>query len=214
MEKKLPTEGAIFGVLNFLIDLKRLYHPDNTKVLRDQQKEMDAINDDIVKLSSKLIEKMGQRKELSNHSGVTCNYIYSIGDLIESASENHVLYKSYVQEKARPLFGQYDLKYWPSVEELIIAIKNNADKALVYCHDDASTYATNSKKYSPRADFVRAFLKSQDDIRLYHMDIPQDFEFTNSEMADITNCLLGYDDLINTDYVKRRKQEHKKSFNT
>ena len=98
------------------------YRKEDVVNARDDLKELRALKEDIVELASKLSAKLQRQSELYEISGFSKPDYQFIDDLIEQASAGNYLYKWHVSEKLKSLTSQYDLKYWPSIANLVSAI--------------------------------------------------------------------------------------------
>ena len=158
--------------------------------------------------ADQLAALLDRRDTLQNYTGFSSNARYHILDILHDASEHNGLYDSYVKEDVDRLQYQYDLKYWPILSEVVLAIGDDAQRAEVTATDPATAAATESPK-SGHSDFVRAFLARLDDSRVRECGfIPNDFALSDSAMASLVNCGpdLPFDELVDADFIKRFRQ--------
>ena len=189
------------------------WNPEKNRAARQAREELVDVNGRICELADQLSALLDQRDNLHNYSGFSSSTHYHILDVIHEASEHNHLYESYVKDDLARLQYQYDLKYWPSLSEVVQAIGSDAEIAEVTANDPATAAATESRK-SGRSDFVKAFLARIDDNRVRGCGfIPNGFLLSDSGLASLINCGLdlAVDELVDADFIKRFRQRQRQA---
>jgi len=184
------------------------WNPRETKKMRDARKRLEEINT-LVKVQALQLEQLlGERTELCNEHSFFSGTAYHVNDLIERASSNNGLYASFLKPELAKLRSQYDLKYWPNIEEIVGEIGRDAADAKVEAALEITKEAISSRIAS-RRDFIRAFFTAIDEQKgSTFRDIPKSFNLTDESLAAIICCALDLadNDLIDAAYVKRMRQ--------
>lgn len=187
------------------------WSPEKIRQARKARKELAGVNARISNLADQLAALLDRRDHLHNHSGFRSGTEHHILDLMHEASEHNYLYECHVKEKLDQLTHQYDLKYWPSLSEVVQAIGTDAEMAEITANSDATAAATESRK-SGLSDFVKAFLARLDDCRVSKYGfVPDDFALSDSSVASLMNCGLdlSVDELVDADFMKRFRQRQR-----
>ena len=79
--------------------------------------------------------------------------------MIEAASEHNYLFNSWVKDRVDALRGQFDLKYWPSLDQFLRELAADAEDAGMEATDPLTAAATVASRPS-RADFFKALFAS------------------------------------------------------
>lgn len=136
--------------------------------------------------------------------------------IIQQVGEKNSLYSGYVGDSISKLKGRYDLKYWPTIEDVIREISLDAEKADIYATDPLTEAATDSTR-SSKADFLKAFLAfiRENSSSAYCM-LPLRFEISDKSIAEIMNSALNlrFDQLVDAQYVKRARQRQREQQTT
>lgn len=189
------------------------WNPQKNQAARQAREELVGVNSRISELADQLAALLDRRNTIHNYTGFRSNTHYHILDIVHEASEHNGLYESYVKEDVERLQYQYDLKYWPTLSDVIQAIGSDSERAGVTATDPATAAATASRK-SGRSDFVRAFMARIDGNRVGECGfIPNDFTLSDSGMASLVNCGLDLapDELVDADFIKRFRQRQRQA---
>lgn len=192
------------------------WSPEKIRQARKAREELTGVNARISELADQLTVLLDRREHLHNHSGFRSGTQHHILDLVHEASEHNYLYECHVKEKLDRLTYQYDLKYWPSLSEVIQVIGSDAEMAEITANSDATAAATESRK-SGLSDVVKAFQARLDDCRVRkHGFLPNDFTLSDSSLASLVSCGLDLspDELVDADFIKRFRQRQRKAKKT
>lgn len=199
--------------LDQLVSTISFWLPDNAIEMRASRNQLIDVNKKISVLAKELADLLEERSDLENHHPFTSNTHYHIANVIKESSRDNYYFRSFLAKPLGVLAGQFDLKYWPSLPEVINEIADDAESAEIYATDTRTEAATSSNR-SSKADFVRAILSMVDDLKstpsLY---FPRSFSLSDSSLADIVNvCLkLSAEELVDSAYVKNLRHREKRS---
>ena len=183
------------------------WNPGKIKEAREDREKLTELNERIAKVS----ELLSRRTEVKEMSSFSSDTYYHIMDVVEDASEDNGLFRSYLKKKLDNLTYQYDLKYWPSITKVVAQIGVNAAIAATVSSDSAASAATEARRPG-LADFLKAFEEELNKNREENIGlIPNDFSLTDSSMASLVNCGLGLkiEELIESTFVKRYRQRER-----
>lgn len=182
------------------------YSKDNITNERTNNQKLNDLRALIIELSKDLSKALRKQDELHNASGFGRNDFLSVVSAIELGSKNNALYKSYLSERLKALSGQYDLKYWPSLADIVEAIslfEKNQPLPQHYEFPDKVIIG----RVSDIKDFVLTFDQKFDDSN----GLPTGFRFSNNAVAEIMNIVLNrpVTELITGDAVKNVRNKYK-----
>ena len=198
-------------VLSLVLSCAAFWNPEKAASYRAERKELVETNREIVKAARQLAQLLEKRDELHNHSGFSSDTHYFIIDVIEKASKNNYLYGSYIKHPLSHLRGRFDLKYWPSIEQVIAELATDAEQAEVYATDSLTEVSTSSSR-SSKIDFLRAlFLSIYENSEQEYGLIPSNFKLSDRSIAEIMNCALQLnpEELVDASYVKNERQRQR-----
>lgn len=190
--------------------------PEDSRQLRDVIKELEALNVGIARLAAEMAEKMERRFQLSEEHGLSSHDDYHVMNWFHRAGRANGNYRSFLQGELDILKHRLDLKYWPRTPEVIRAAGKFAEEAQVL-PTDSWTDALLSSTKSSRADYLRVILQGiserKEECHPPHMRLPESFSLSDASLATFINCSLDLesDNLATTEYVKRARQEMRKS---
>lgn len=184
LEGHLPNNAYIWLTLEH-IWCSYNYRKEDVIDAREDLRELRALKEEIVELASNLADKLQRQSELYEISGFSKPNYQFIDDLIEQASEGNYLYKWHVSEKVKSLTYQYDLKYWPSLADLVSAISRFEDTQPDPAHIQYPEHVINGRE-SDIKDFVLSFDGHFDEQN----NLKTGFRFSNNAVADIINVIL------------------------
>lgn len=200
-----PALKMFFDILQ---SAAAFWSPDANEESRKGKTRLIAVNREIVDAAAALAVLLNERTELKNHSGFSCDTLYHPVEAIHAAAERNYNYERWVKEKLAAISGQFDLKYWPSLSELVQAIADDAAQATPLPHDPLTEAGTEGIR-AGLADSFRAFFVGleKSSTRNYGF-LPSAFELTDRSVAILMSCALGLgpDKVVDSTYVKRLRQ--------
>ena len=199
---------AVERFLSIIHDVGAVWDPVRLSAAREAYRRQDALKSEIFELAKMLARRLGERTDLSEFSGFRTNNTFHIVDLIELASESNGLFGSHLREPLSALSHQYDLKYWPSVEDVLDAIAEDALNVDIKPTNAIIEAGTRSPKQS-KADSFRALQGVlEENRRSFHSPIGADFHLSDESWATILNVILDHnpDELVDGSYIKRLRQ--------
>ncbi|MCC5074128.1 hypothetical protein JH308_07655 [Xanthomonas campestris pv. campestris] len=181
---------------------------------RSSRRRLEQVNTKIAALSFRLADLLDERDSISNTSPFSSNTLYHPIDVMERADQNNFLYRSHLKPELENLTSRFDLKYWPSLADMVRAIGRDAENAEV-ATNDARTAAMSESKHPSKADFVRALHEGVADNQHSGMGgLPRSFRLSDSAAATLANVLLELpaDEMVDAKYAKniRGRDQRKK----
>ncbi len=209
------SRKTIEQCLRIVLSTMAHWKPDQLAQAREEKRQLDGANARIAKVSEELATLLLQREELHNTSGFGSNTHYCIMDLIMDAGRQVPSFEGRVKELLVPIQGQYDLKYWPSIDQVIAALGKDAEAAQSYPHDSLTEAGTESVRPSI-SDTVRALIRAIEEQRdRVDCRIPSDFAISDKGLATVLNCALNLDTdkLKDAGYIKGIRQRLRRTGN-
>ncbi len=202
---------ALKVFLDLLLSTAAFWNPERNAESRADRERLEAVNEEIAEKAAALARLLDERDDLHNSSGFYSSTHYHPLDLVEGASAENYLYKSYVQKPLAELRGRYDLKYWPSISKCLWVLSCDAEHSKVQASDPLTEAATRATRKS-LADFFKALFASIEENSAHNYGfLPRDFRLTDASFASLVNCALdlGPDEIVDATYVKRLRQRER-----
>lgn len=194
--------------INIILSSAAFWNPGATRKYRKDKSDLLATNNLISQLASELAEALLIREDLNNSSGFSSNTYYHICDVINAASQDNGHYFGCFSENIESLSCEYDLKYWPSLSNIVKAIAVDAKESRLRATDPLTDAATSTERTS-KADYLKAFLASIDE-NTFHVGngLPAGVKITDGSLSIIVNCALelAVDEIVDSSYVKGVRQ--------
>lgn len=208
-------EDIIDNIGNYSADLRSFFlallhtaafwNPEQCKKDRDDSKNLIEINREIGDAALRLENLLEKRTKLNNiskfHSETYCHIV----EAIEDASANNHLFNSYVRDELHLLSVQFDLKYWPSIGEIIYELAQDAYGSETHASDSLTKAAITGTRPSLTDFFKALFQAIEENCKKNYLS---EFRLKDDTWASLANCALGKgsEDLIDREYVKRLRQ--------
>lgn len=199
---------ALNQFMDMLLSLQAFWSPEKMAQARADRNALVEINQKIERHARALAELLEERTRRHNTSGFSSRTLYHIRDVIDAAYEDNWHYRTFLREPLERLAGQFDLKYWPELSKVMLAVANDAEHAELEATDPLTEAATLSSRPST-SDQVLAFLAYIEECRGNHDGaLPYDFKLSDRSMASLLNVVfdLPADKLLTAEYVKGRRQ--------
>jgi hypothetical protein len=198
-------------IIDAILRVAPFWNPERVAASRDDRSRLDVVNSKIAKASMELADLLDERERFHNHSSFYSMTHYHIAEMIEEASFGNGYFRSHLKDKLHLLRGQFDLKYWPGIADVVRVLSRDAREAAVDTANPITRAATTGLRGS-RADFFKGLLAAIDDeISSCPRRLPMDFKLSDNALASLANCALdlGADDLVDSAYVKRLRQRER-----
>ncbi|WP_347093294.1 hypothetical protein [Sphingomonas parapaucimobilis] len=211
VEKLSDRPSALEVLFDCVCSTAAFWNPQANDRARDARDELRAINHEVGILAERLAELVDRREAVHNRTGFASNTHYHPIGLVEDASKSNGHFTSYVKEPLDALRCRFDLKYWPSIGDVLRVLARDADVAEVHANDRLTDVATRSPRRG-LADFVKALFASLDENGVRDRGfLPRGLRLTDATIASITNAALGLspDRLIGAEFVKRLRQRER-----
>ena len=209
---KLEPAG-VERFLSIIHDVGAIWDPCYLSDARDARRRQGELRLEISELANRLAARLRERTELSEYSGFRANGAYHVVDLIERASDSNGHFRMYLREPLSALRRDFDLKYWPSVADVVDAIANDALEVDISPADAITEAGTRSPRRS-KADSFRALLGALDEDRSSPLSpIGSDFRLSDEGAATLLNVMLDLEQEKQVDgpYIKRLRQRDRQS---
>lgn len=205
-EKLHPSSVKRF--LTVTVEVLAIWSPQFLDRARAARQRHEELRNEIYNSATQLAELLRERTNLGETSGFSTDGLFHVVDVMDRASQTNGHYTGWVQEKLQILEGQFDLKYWPSIPEMLDVIAEDALATSVQPTDSITEAATSSPKRS-RADAFRALRTA---IANAHDaapgSIPRQFRLSDESYASLLNVILDLNEsnCVDGAYVKRLRQ--------
>ncbi len=196
--------NALATFFDVVLRIAAFWHPAANLEARRGREHLVEINQRIATAAAKLSKLLGQRGQLQNRSGFSCDTHYHPVQVMHAAAEQNLLYRDWVQDPLESITSRFDLKYWPSLSDFVQVIADDAAQADPQPHDALTEAGTQGLRPS-LADTFKAFFVALDESRSrHHGQIPDNFKLSDRSVATLMNCALdlGTDELTDGTYVK------------
>jgi hypothetical protein len=202
---------ALHVFLDLVLGTAADWNPQKMQEARAARNELAVVNRQISSKAAELAQLLEQRSNLHNTSGFSSDTHFHVCDVIERASQSNHLFNSYVKDGLSALRMQFDLKYWPTISDLLQEIAIDAACADIEAIDPLTAVGTAAIRPS-KADFFKVlFAAIEENSEKCYGFLPQGFKLTDRSLASIANCALDLapDDLVDDEYVKRFRQRER-----
>lgn len=208
----IPQMNRLIGLV---IDAVAFGNENEVEEVRNTPKELKAINGKIANLAFELAEQLDKRTQLHERTSFTSNTHYALFKLIEDAGRSNYLFEDYLKESLRNTVGPYDLRYYPSISQIVIQLGIDAQNALIETSSELDLIITRTERPS-NADQVRAMLEAlqfsqENDGDACYFRLPDDFELSNQAIATFVNVAfdISFDKLVDDIQVRNAKRKYK-----
>ena len=194
-----------------LVNVAAFSNPEANAEARKGRDRLVEVNRQIAKTAAALSCLLSERTELQNHSGFSCDTHYHPIDLIHEAARENYIYQSMVKDKLERITGQYDLKYWPELSDIIEVIADDAERAVPRAHDEITDAGTDGQRPALAGTFRAFFVALEENCARSYGFLPSDFQLTDRSVASLISCALdlGPERAVDAQYVKRLRQRQR-----
>lgn len=202
---------ALSTFLGLVLTAAAFWNPEEIAEARNARSELVKVNQKIAKQAAELAELLQQRSDLGNTSSFRTDTHYHVCDVIEAASSQNYSFTHYVREGLRGLRREFDLKYWPTLNDFMREMAHDAEAAVAQASDPVTAAATAASKAS-LADFVKALFASiEENSAGNYGHLPNGLQISDNTFATLVNCSLdlGPDSMVDGPYVKRLRQRER-----
>jgi hypothetical protein len=210
-EKLSGHPQMLHAFFDQLLAVAAFWNPEANLEARQKRARLLEVNQLISLKARELADLVGERTELKNHSGFSCDTHYHPIYLIHAAAARNHMYEQWVKERLQQITAKFDLKYWPSIGEVLQALADDAAHAEPVPHDAVTEAGTEGKR-AALADTFRAFFVALEEASVRNCGfIPRGFDLTDRSVATLLSCSLGLgsDETVDSGYVKRLRQRQR-----
>lgn len=210
-----------------LADTVAEWHPDRITHMRETQRRMDELNDEIGERARDLARLMETRSRIINEQCVGVAPGVGLWELLDEWANqlpsktieggDRYLYKSYLQPEIESLQYRFDGKYWPTMMDLLYALHylcaNREMNSLQRQPDNITAAAVTGRENSLRT-FIHCLIERFDNctegesgqaVRLSDFGmLPHGFKIGATDMAALLNVALErHEDLLTADNLRK-----------
>lgn len=182
-------------VLDVFIYTAAFSSPEKMKKMRDALYDSRQILDEISEKASQLASLMGKFMDMRERYSLTCPDGFSspleLMDLAATDNVTQYLYRNWVKDDIDALRSRFDLRYYPSVIEMLEYISTAACIHDVEADDRVDRVVLEHRKTSA-ADVYRAFCTSISERQEYG-PLPLKFKMPQELVATAITCAIGLD---------------------
>lgn len=203
--------NAVESCMKAILYTTAQWNPEKLAAARQGRKRLDTVNRLIAEKAAELSELLDELSDLHNSSRYHSETHYDICEVIVAASRDNYLFQSYVQDKLETLSGRFDMKYWPTLSDVIGVLATDAGQATSEASDPMTEVGTRASRAS-QADYFKALFKAMEDNTVSNGGfIPDSFSLSDAAYAAIGSCALDLvgDAIAGSDYVKRLRQRER-----
>lgn len=203
-----PALKVFFGQL---LSIAAFWNPEANLEARKGRSRLVEVNRQIDEQATGLAGLLRERTELRNHSGFSCDTHYHPVQVIHAAAEKNYSYQYWIKEQLEVITRQFDLKYWPSLSEVVQVIADDAARATPKPHDSVTEAGTEGPRAGLVSTFKAFFVALEESSARTFGLLPRAFELTDRSVANLMSCALGLDpnDVVDSAYVKRLRQRQR-----
>ena len=202
---------ATYGFIDALQCTVCAWSPADNSQMRSARSRLQSINEQITDKAEELALLLQERSNIENKNSISSDTHYHIASVIERASTENYLFNSWVKDELAQLRSRYDMKYWPSLHDVMLEISDDASNATVSTNDTITSAALQSSR-SSLSDFCRAlFERVLGEAQQPHHLLPIDFHLKDATWATLINVLLGLppEKIIDAEYIKGVRQRER-----
>lgn len=169
--------------------------------LKEGFRELENLNSGIAKLATQLAEKLDAREHILNHNSFTLNNTFHIMELIDRSAAGNGHYRSCVRDPLRSL-GTYELKYWPSLQDILGTLAKETVKIGFMEKSDRSLVSGRGELVP---DYLRELFSRIETARTCYWGLPADFKLTDAGLAALATVSLDLPDPVSIAAVKMHR---------
>lgn len=207
---------AVYLFFDSLMCAVFAWNPTSISSMRHDKARLTEVNVSISETADRLGALLAEREEIQNRNSFGTGTLYHIVNVVSEASSQNYLFKNRVEEDLKALSARYDMKYWPSLSDIVDVIGLDAENTQISIHDEVTEAALASPRTS-KADFCRAFFQRvKDEACDTPSALRSDFNLKDESWASVINCALDLppEELIDGQYIKRLRQRSREKAQT
>jgi hypothetical protein len=198
--------------LGLILSIAGFWNRNANAQARADRRRLKAVNAEIANAAALVAQLLTERDTLHNHSGFYSSTHYHTLEVIDAAADHNYLFRTYLREPLGALRGQFDLKYWPSLSDVMRVIALDADAAIIEASDEITKAATSGPR-NGLADVARAIFAAIEERKSGNpVQLPPHFRLTDCTLATFLNCMLDLDadEIVGADFVKGVRQRERR----
>lgn len=209
------------AVLSLMIRVAVVAHPKRTAGIRDEKKQAKKLNAEIHKLAPHLRKLAALlRERQTDCPSINPLLLPHVADLMALATQQSRdrfkphLFDEHLAPRLEPLRASFDWKYWPDVDELLLALadalsESTEPESLPTVYPAPLDKAISGRSASG-ADFTTAMDEAINDLKFkIGSGVPRDFRLTAGAIECFCGVAMMRDLSQDTIKKKRRRQAEK-----
>lgn len=212
LQKRLEVHPkALWRFLRLLLSCAAHWSEPRLGQERQAARELKDLNRTISEVAEELATLLERRSRVRNSSAFSDNTLYHPVELIKEAARGHYRFERWVKEPLDSLCSEFDLKYWPGLDDLLNALAQDAAGAEIVATDPLTRAATECGR-AGLAAVIRALLAGIEEQKgASDPSWPADFRPTDATLATLMSAALnlGPEELVGAEYVKRLRQRYR-----
>jgi hypothetical protein len=210
-DKLAQHPDALDTMLGTLLNTAAFWNPQRIAEIRSQRTQLRDINGKIGSLAAELSELLEERTQLHETSGFLSETHGHIGRVIEGAARDNPMFDDYLAMPLRQLRGQFDSKYWPTIEACIAELARDAYGASPEASDPLTAAATAGLRGSLTDYFEALAAGIEENDTNSCGPIPAGLVLSDNTLASLVNCALDLDPdtMVDAAYVKGLRQRRR-----
>ncbi|MFJ5375232.1 hypothetical protein ACIPTP_22155 [Pectobacterium versatile] len=182
--------------------------PKHASKMKSDVKELRQLNDDIQQYADTLARMLAAREEILDRNSFCVERMTHIVELMDAAGEGNGHYTGWLREPLDALCGQFDGKYWPTLQEILAEV-GRARSQIVFASANDEAIANGRGKTVP--DYLRELFNCIENIRESRLGLPDDFKLTDSSLASLATVSLDLPDVVTAEQIKTRRTQFYKT---
>ncbi len=219
--KALNNKRHFSKVIEIIVSTAAFHSPAKIGDHREALRRAVELNNEISKKAGELADLLDKQFALKEGQSISLRVSNNPVECMEQwarvfehnsdydTARRTYLFRSGVAQGLSALSKQYDLKYWPTVSDLLRGMEYAAAEAYAESYDPLCLAALESRE-SSNLDFVRALLAALEFAKKYE-GLPAGFRFNPKTLTAITNCAGGLvEDACTVEAIKKAMQRIEK----
>ncbi|MCW1877219.1 hypothetical protein OMR58_22480 [Erwinia sp. INIA-01] len=181
---------------------------EERKRLKDDHKRLIQLNEDIREHAKLMALKMRERDALLNRNDFIADTAYHIIDLTNQAAESNSRYRSYIRDPLVVLRNRYELKYWPSISDVIDVVAREQPEIVFLSEADREVVRSRGATVP---DYLRIIFNHIQNVREDICRLPTGFTLSDDSLAILATVTLDLPEAVSTESVKERRNQFSKA---
>ncbi|QHP82788.1 hypothetical protein EO763_23120 (plasmid) [Pectobacterium odoriferum] len=176
--------------------------PEHALQLKDDVQQLGQLNDDIQQYADTLAQMLAAREAILDRNSFGVERMTHIVELMDAAGESNGNYTGWLRDRLDALCGQFDGKYWPTLQEILAEVGRERPQIGFMSASDEAIVNGRGKTVP---DYLRELFNCIENVRESHWGLPAGFKLTDSNLATLAMVSLDLPDVVTTEQIKTRR---------